>query len=73
MFTIVALLEACSEGSEMFSQYTLNDGTARVTAKKYQDQNVAEQGRSNPQPGQYVRLFGFPRTWNNELQITHII
>lgn len=68
MFTFVATLESL-EMQQMFKVHHVNDGTARIQVKQYND-SAAPQTEQELQPGEYVRVFGTLRSWNNDLHVS---
>mmetsp|Transcript_59620 Transcript_59620/g.104277 ORF Transcript_59620/g.104277 Transcript_59620/m.104277 type:complete len:379 (-) Transcript_59620:117-1253(-) len=68
MFTFVATLEAI-EMQQVFKVHHVNDGTARIQVKQYNDA-AAPQPERELQPGEYVRIFGTLRSWNNDFHVS---
>lgn len=68
MFTFVGTLESV-EVQQMFKVHVVNDGTGRIQVKQYNDSAAPSTGQEL-QPGQYVRVFGTLRSWNNDLHVS---
>lgn len=68
MFTFVGTLES-SQNQQMYRVFMVNDGTARIQVRLYND-GAATEGANEPVAGEYVRIFGTLRAWNNELMVS---
>lgn len=71
MITLVACVEK-SGMDQMFKVFHVNDGCGRVVVKMYAelDPTGTRMGDDDPQPGEYVRVYGSLRSFHDEFHIS---
>lgn len=69
MITFVACVER-SNMEQMFKAFHVNDGCGRVVVKKYADVDPTSIADSDPQPGEYVRVYGTLRHFGEDFHVS---
>lgn len=55
---------------QMFKVFHVNDGCGRVVVKQYAEQDPTCISAEDPQPGEYVRVYGSLRSFNEEFHVS---